>query len=229
MNLAIFLDAHPVCGDAHLLQAAQQVLQRLATDNDAMLARFAAAMDAFGNSHGWWNRLLGLDDQQGMHLKKEGIFPLVHGVRSLALAEHLQETSTTARIETLVARNVITPALGADLTQSLHFCTQGFSVCCAQGVVGTLHGHFLGAYQEFTHTLQGGVFSLKSGLDGVQRALIAVLFVQDRFQTLNGGRLVGRITGIDNLFALCQLCLGLRQLALDATHLGGGSVKQKAG
>jgi CBS domain-containing protein len=121
MNLAIFLDAHPVCGDAHLLQDAQQVLQKLATDNDAMLARFAASIDAFGTSSGWWNRLLGLDDQQGLHLKKEGIFPLVHGVRSLALAEHLQETSTTARIDVLVARNVITPALGADLTQSLHF------------------------------------------------------------------------------------------------------------
>jgi len=121
MNLAIFLDAHPVCGDAHLLEHAQQVLTRLATDNDAMLARFAASIDAFGNSQGWWNRLLGLDDQKGLHLKKEGIFPLVHGVRSLALAEHLQDTSTTARIEALVAKAVITPALGADLTQSLHF------------------------------------------------------------------------------------------------------------
>jgi CBS domain-containing protein len=121
MNLAIFLDAHPVCGDAHLLQDTQQVLMRIATDNDAMLARFAAAIDAFGNSQGWWNRLLGLDDQQGLHLKKEGIFPLVHGVRSLALAEHLQETSTTARIDALVARHVLTPALGAELAQSLHF------------------------------------------------------------------------------------------------------------
>ncbi len=121
MNLAIFLDAHAVCGDAHLLQDAQQVLQRLATDNDAMLARFAASIDAFGDSQGWWNRLLGLNDQQGLHLKKEGIFPLVHGVRSLALAEHLKETSTTARIDVLVAKGVITSALGTDLMQSLHF------------------------------------------------------------------------------------------------------------
>ncbi len=29
MNLAIFLDAHAVCGDAHLLQDAQQVLMVL--------------------------------------------------------------------------------------------------------------------------------------------------------------------------------------------------------
>ena len=121
MNLAIFLDAHAVCGDPHLLQHSQQALMRLATDNDAMLARFAASIDAFGNSQGWWNRLLGLNDQQGLHLKKEGIFPLGHGVRSLALAEHLQETSTSARIDALVARHVITPALGMDLTESLHF------------------------------------------------------------------------------------------------------------
>ncbi len=121
MNLAIFLDAHPVCGDAHLLAHAQQALMRLATDSDAMLARFAASIDAFGQSLGWWNRLLGLDDQKGLHLKKEGIFPLVHGVRSLALAEHLQETSTVARIDALVAKSVITPALAADLTQTLHF------------------------------------------------------------------------------------------------------------
>jgi CBS domain-containing protein len=121
MNLAIFLDAHPVCGDAHLLAHAQHALMRLATDSDAMLARFAASIDAFGQSLGWWNRLLGLDDQKGLHLKKEGIFPLVHGVRSLALAEHLQETSTVARIDALVAKSVITPALAADLTQTLHF------------------------------------------------------------------------------------------------------------
>jgi CBS domain-containing protein len=121
MNLAIFLDAHAVCGDANLLQQAQHALMRLATDNDAMLARFAASIDAFGTSQGWWNRLLGLEDQQGLHLKKAGIFPLVHGVRSLALAEHLQETGTAARIEALVAKHVITAALGADLTQSLHF------------------------------------------------------------------------------------------------------------
>ena len=119
MNLAIFLDAHAVCGDAHLLTDVQQSLMRLATDNDAMLARFASAIDAFGNSQGWWNRLLGLDE--GLHLKKEGIFPIVHGVRSLALANHLDEKGTVARIEALVSRSVLSSGLGHDLTQSLHF------------------------------------------------------------------------------------------------------------
>jgi len=121
MNLAIFLDAHAVCGDANLLAQARQALMRLATDNDAVLARFASAIDAFGNSQGWWNRLLGLGESTGLHIKKEGLFPLVHGVRSMALAEHLSETSTATRVDALVARGVLSPELGADLTQSLQF------------------------------------------------------------------------------------------------------------
>jgi CBS domain-containing protein len=122
MNLAIFMDAHTVCGDAHLLEGVQQRLMQLATDNQAMLARFASAIDAFGNTTGWWNRLLGLGDaEQHMNLKKEGIFPLVHGVRSLALAHRLAETGTTARITALVAQGALSTEMGTDLTESLHF------------------------------------------------------------------------------------------------------------
>lgn len=122
MNLAIFMDAHAVCGDAHLLEDVQGALMKLATDNDAMLNRFAAAIDAFGSSTGWWNRLLGLgEDEQRLNLKKEGIFPLVHGVRSLALAHRVTETSTAGRITALVAGGHLAADMGADLTDSLHF------------------------------------------------------------------------------------------------------------
>jgi CBS domain-containing protein len=121
MNLAIFIDAHPVCGDAELLHQTQEVVRRFASDNDGMMARFAAAIDAFGSHQGWWNRLLGLDTDEGMNIKKEGIFPLVHGVRSLAWSEHLQQTSTAARIDALIERNVLSNEQGAELIQSLHF------------------------------------------------------------------------------------------------------------
>ncbi len=122
MNLAIFMDAHAVCGDAHLLEDVQSSLRKLATDNDAMLNRFAAAIDAFGSNNGWWNRLLGLgEDERQLNLKKEGIFPIVHGVRSLALAHRVEETSTIARITTLVAKGHLAADMGADLTESLHF------------------------------------------------------------------------------------------------------------
>ena len=122
MNLAIFMDAHTVCGDVHLLDEVRRGLMTLATDSDAMLSRFAAAIDSFGSSYGWWNRLLSLGDaDQQFNLKKEGIFPLVHGVRSLALAHRVTQTSTTGRISALVADGKLDAAMGVDLTDSLHF------------------------------------------------------------------------------------------------------------
>ena len=122
MNLAIFMDAHTVCGDARLLEEVRRGLMALATDNDAMLSRFAAAIDSFGSSTGWWNRLLGLGDaDQQLNLKKEGIFPLVHGVRSLALAHRITEPSTTGRIAALVSEGRLEADMGADLTDSLYF------------------------------------------------------------------------------------------------------------
>ena len=99
MKFAIFMDAHAVCGDPHLLEAVQIDLRGLTSNNDAMLGRFAAAIDAFGSSHGWWNKLLGLGDGSNqLNIKKEGIFPLVHGVRSLALGQRVNETGTTQLI-----------------------------------------------------------------------------------------------------------------------------------
>jgi CBS domain-containing protein len=122
MNLAIFMDAHTVCGDARLLEEVRRGLMKIATDSDAMLSRFAAAIDSFGSSTGWWNRLLGLGDaDQPLNLKKEGIFPLVHGVRSLALANRITETSTSGRIAALVAAGRLDAAMGTDLMDSLHF------------------------------------------------------------------------------------------------------------
>ncbi len=120
MNLAIFMDAHAVCGDARLLDTVRENLMVLATDSDAMLAQFAAAIDAFGSTTGWWNRLLG-DADNRMNLKKEGIFPLVHGVRSLALAHRLPNTGTAERISALVSERALSAEMGQELTETLHF------------------------------------------------------------------------------------------------------------
>ena len=123
MALAIFVDAHGVCGDMSLLATVQESLHKLATDNDAILARFASAIDAFPDSGGWWNRLLArgdaADDQ--LDIKKAGTFPLVHGIRSMALAQNLKETSTASRISALVSAGKLPPDMGTDLVDSLHF------------------------------------------------------------------------------------------------------------
>ena len=122
MNLAIFLDAHAVAGDGTLLDQVRRGLMAVATDNDALVARFASAVEQFGGAAGWWTRLLGLGHEaRQINLKKAGIFPIVHGVRSLALVRHVAATGTAERVAALVADGALDAALGQELMQSLHF------------------------------------------------------------------------------------------------------------
>jgi CBS domain-containing protein len=123
MALAIFIDARPVCGDAALLTQVRGEVDRMLMDSDALIARFAAAIDAFEQEQGWWIRLFSLGDvdKAALDLKKAGIFPLVHGVRSLALEAQLACTNTVERIEALRAAGRLPASVGADLVDSLHF------------------------------------------------------------------------------------------------------------
>ncbi|MBS0607773.1 MAG: CBS domain-containing protein [Proteobacteria bacterium] len=121
MHLAIFLDAHAVAGDARLLATVRQRLFQLGAESDALIARFALAIDAFGSPAGWWGRLLGIEDVTLVNLKKAGIFPIVHGVRSLALARRIAATGTAERIAALQAEGQLDAALGQELLQGLHF------------------------------------------------------------------------------------------------------------
>lgn len=123
MTLAIFLDAHAVCGDAALLEQVRAAVFELSADNDAMLAHFAAAVNTFGSSSSWWSRLpfLGESVTEALNIKKIGMFPLVHGVRSLALAHGISATSTAARVEALTALGKLPEKLALDLMESLNF------------------------------------------------------------------------------------------------------------
>ena len=124
MALAIFVDAHAVAGDASLLAGVRTEVDRLVSADDALLGRFAAAIDSFPDSTGgWWNRLLqiGERDTHTVDLKKTGIFPIVHGVRSLALRDHVQATATAARLDALVALGRLPVDFATDLADSLHF------------------------------------------------------------------------------------------------------------
>ena len=127
LSLAIWMDAHAVCGDAGLLADVRHNVSGMLVGNTAVLGRFAAAANAFADvGGGWWSRWLslgdpGTQDAQQLDIKKAGTFPLVHGVRSLALEHGLAQTSTAARIQALVAHGVLAPDMGADLLDSLHF------------------------------------------------------------------------------------------------------------
>ena len=124
MALAIFIDARAVAGDPSLLAGVRAEVGQLVAADDALLGHFAAAIDSFPEeAGGWWNRLwaIGEHDKPMLDLKKLAIFPVVHGVRSLALREHIEATGTAARLDALVAAGRLPAALATDLADGLQF------------------------------------------------------------------------------------------------------------
>jgi CBS domain-containing protein len=123
MNLAIFIDSHPISGNSKLLDSVKDSLFKLAMDNQFLMARFASAIDSFSSEAGWWNRLLTLrtdGSDNRVNLKKAGIFAITHGIRALALENHIQANSTAERAKELVQANKLPSDLGNDLIESLH-------------------------------------------------------------------------------------------------------------
>lgn len=167
MHLAIFLDARAVAGDGALLAQVQRGLLGVATDSDALVARFAVAVNQFDDgAAGWWQRLLGRGDgARPISLKKAGIFPIVHGVRSLALARRIAATGTAERIDALVAEGTLDAALGQELVQSLHFLMglrlqAGLSeIDAGQSVTGRVDPQHLGGLER--HQLQDALGVVK--------------------------------------------------------------------
>lgn len=120
MHLAIFFDAAAVAGDASLLQEARAHLDRILTGQDQYLARFAAAADQFQEPGNWFKRLTTKRHEQALDLKKLGTFPIVHGVRALALQYGVREQGTALRLKRLVERDRLEPDLARDLIDALH-------------------------------------------------------------------------------------------------------------
>lgn len=123
MHLAIFLDARAIAGDAGLLQAAREHLRGLFHGSDALLARFASAVDNFSEPGAWWDRLATLAgrEEQAFDLKKLGTFPVVHGIRALALQNGIEALGTSERIQQLASRHGLDGSLARDLNDALRF------------------------------------------------------------------------------------------------------------
>lgn len=124
MRLAIFFDAAPVAGDAALLADAMNHLETVASSQDLVLARFAAAADQFDAPVRWWARLRGRADEEPLDLKKLGTFPIVHGVRALALRQRIRERSTAERLRALIAGGRVDATLAAQTLDALHALMQ---------------------------------------------------------------------------------------------------------
>ena len=122
MNVAIFYDARAVAGDAQLLTKAKTALIEMVRGEQAFLAHFARAIDAFATPIGLFNNLITSEGNgDALDLKKGGIFPIVHGVRSLALEHGLMETATDKRIMRLRDIGILHADFARELSQAFQF------------------------------------------------------------------------------------------------------------
>jgi CBS domain-containing protein len=123
MNVAIFYDATAIAGKAELLDEAKRYLFELLADNAAFHARFARAIEMFDTPLGFFTTFV---TEKGAHkdeldLKKGGIFPLMHGVRALALEKRLLETNTVQRIRRLQGLGTFDQGPAQQLTDAFNF------------------------------------------------------------------------------------------------------------
>lgn len=122
LNLAIFFDAVALCGRAELLAEARSALVDMMRGEQALLARFAHLMETFATPNlGVLTSLkatVGFGSEE-IDIKKAGIFPIVHGMRTMALDRGIMATPTTERIEALVQAGAFEPKFGRELVGAL--------------------------------------------------------------------------------------------------------------
>jgi CBS domain-containing protein len=124
MNLGIFFDAVAVTGSAELVTRAKAEFCRMMRGESMYLARFARAIDLFEDaSAGVLTTIMASVGvgSDAIDIKKSGTFPIVHGIRTLAIDKGVMETATAKRIDALVAQNVLPEDLGRELKGALSY------------------------------------------------------------------------------------------------------------
>ena len=104
MDLAIFFDAFAVAGDKELLINLKDDLFNKLHDKDVFMAYFAKATLAFDTPATISNFMT---KTHYIDIKKAAVFPIVQGIRSLALREKIRETTTVKRIKILEDKKII--------------------------------------------------------------------------------------------------------------------------
>jgi CBS domain-containing protein len=115
MTTAILLDARVVAGNAQLFVPVRDALLKLGK-NSLWMHHFVTPAVEFQTPLLMFSGLRGRSS--GVDLKKGGIFPVVHGVRTLAVENGLHVTSTFDRIDELVDCGGLSERLGTDLRQA---------------------------------------------------------------------------------------------------------------
>ncbi|WP_434986712.1 putative nucleotidyltransferase substrate binding domain-containing protein [Vreelandella zhaodongensis] len=122
MKLAILLDAHGVAGNPQLLDSVRTALFERCSRDELLLSYFARAALRFSTPLTLFGSLK--KPQHGIDIKKGGIFPIVHGVRTMALERRINATSTLDRLDALAADGRLDRRFAEDLGEALALFTE---------------------------------------------------------------------------------------------------------
>lgn len=122
MKLVILLDAHGVAGNTALLERLREWLFEHCADDQLLLSTLARPALGFATPLTLFGALK--KSRQGIDIKKGGIFPIVHGVRVMALERRIMATSTQERLDALVEDGRIDARFAEDLGEALALFTE---------------------------------------------------------------------------------------------------------
>ena len=122
MKLAIMLDSHAVAGNPALLDRVRDELFARCSGDELLLSYFARTILRFSTPLTLFGSLK--RPQHGIDIKKGGIFPIVHGVRVMALERRIRPTSTLERLDALAADGRLEPRFAEDLGEALSLFTE---------------------------------------------------------------------------------------------------------
>jgi CBS domain-containing protein len=116
MRLAIAVDAKPVAGNVALFKVARNWFLRTMHNNDLFFSHFAKAAVEFDTPLTFFGNI---KERGELDIKKGGIFPIVHGVRTFALEQKILTTNTFERLEALVEAGVMQESVAKDISEAL--------------------------------------------------------------------------------------------------------------
>jgi CBS domain-containing protein len=116
LDFAIAIDARPVAGELGLYEQLRPLLLQ-GGRNDIVLHHFAGAALAFHTPLTLFGNLKA--GEHGTDIKKGGVFPLVHGLRALALRHGVADRNSFRRATAIAAAGGMSAELARDVQQAL--------------------------------------------------------------------------------------------------------------
>lgn len=116
LELAIAVDARPIAGHIELFEPIERSIAALGS-NDGLMRQFAAPALAFHTPLTLFGNVR--TDEHGTDIKKGGVFPIVQGLRALALKAGISETNSFRRADLLADAGALHPNDARDVQQAL--------------------------------------------------------------------------------------------------------------